>query len=100
MQPEYLVVAHLDLALELFHDLLILNNSPLHLDHDLIQLFAALVRSPHFLSPLILVGQQVVLNLEAHSGGVGVLSAVGFEGALLYGRGKFNGLRLFKEVIV
>lgn len=85
MQPEYLIVAHLDLALVLFHDLIIANNSLLHFDHDLIQLLAALISSPHFLSPLILVGQQVVLNLEAKSGCVNVLSAIGVEGTLLYG---------------
>lgn len=100
MQPQDLVVSDLDLGLQVFHDLLVLYNALLHLEHYLVELLAALVGSSHLLSPLVLVGQQVLLDLEAESSGVDVLSTLRLEGTLLYRRRQFYGLGLLQEVIV
>lgn len=75
VKAEYLFITHLDLAFEILREFLLDCQSLLHLVQDLVELLAAVVSFAQFLSPLVLLPEDVLLNLQAHRHGVEAICA-------------------------
>lgn len=100
MKPEDLLVTDLDLAFQLLNELLIGGKALLHLAHHLIQLLASVISLSHFLRPLRLLSEDVLLDLHAHGDRSGArrIHFTVHADALLHGVGKFHALSLLEQI--
>lgn len=96
VETQDLLVADLDLALELLDELLLGGEALLHLVHHLVQLLTTVISLSHFLGPLGLLPEEVLLDLHAHGDGAGA-RRIHFAG-LLHGIGKLHTLSLLQQV--
>lgn len=63
VKTENLFVTDLDLGFEVLRELLLSREALLHLVQDLIQLLATVICLAHFLRPLVLLSEEVLLYL-------------------------------------